>query len=86
MGCRIIEGHEAGSNIELVCFYNSVTGIVFGPTMNNVDQAKRFIGWLEQHDPRLYPVSELLELYDQFCREERDNTTGGSERECDTIG
>lgn len=64
MGCRILSG-KAGA-----CFYCSVTDVVFGPLMEDLNEANTFEGWLDL-DPRQYQHDELMELFKQF-QEERE--------------
>lgn len=66
MGCRIIEGYEAGSRFDRCCLYDSVTGWCFGPTFGSVEEATAFIRFCEPRDPRSIPLDELDSLESAF--------------------
>jgi hypothetical protein len=76
MGCRIIVGHDDdGLGTECACFYDSVTGTVFGRQMNDLEEADSFQTWVfEKYKKDLRQLSdvEFSRLLDDF-REEREN-------------
>ena len=62
MACAILEGKEG------CCFYCTVTDWCFGPLMKDLEQAERFMKWLEC-DPRSLSNAELAHKWDAFVHE-----------------
>ena len=46
MGCRIIEGKEAGTDVPCAVLFCSTSGIAFGPLFDDHDEAQDFLEWL----------------------------------------
>lgn len=56
-----------------VALYDSVTGLAFGPVLDDDDEASAFIDHLEligERDPRVIPAGELAELLDEWRKEQ----------------
>jgi hypothetical protein len=76
MGCRIIAGRdEQGTGRDVAVFYDSVTNTAFGPIMPSVDDAERFIEWLDTRlmvncDPRSFMPSVLANMWANFQRQQ----------------
>ena len=73
MGCRIIVGHEQGSDREIAALFCSTSGTVFGPLFHEgEDQAEAFLSFLKASgvdDPRRLSVPKLMDFYGQFVRQ-----------------
>lgn len=66
MGNRIIVGNlDQGNGVECAIFYDSVTDVVFGPLMTDLEEAESFEEWLPK-DARKYKVEELIKLLKKF--------------------
>ena len=75
MGCRILVGHEQGYNwVEQACFFDSVTGTVFGLLMNDEEEAESFQEWVKKKfDKDLRQLTHAqFEDYLGIFREERE--------------
>lgn len=82
MGCRIIVGHEAGSDHEIALLYCSTSGWAFGPVIG-VDElgelrgqdahdiAQAFCNFIPG-DPRSYRDAEIARFWDQFCGKRKE--------------
>ncbi|MEK6880009.1 MAG: hypothetical protein AABY22_10395 [Nanoarchaeota archaeon] len=47
MGCRIIKGYDERGD-DFACFYDSVTDVVFGTKMLNLEEAEDFQKWVKE--------------------------------------
>lgn len=75
MGVRILAGTKDGTQ-EAACLYDSVTDFVFGPVMDNIEEAVAFLEYLNypshnNKDPRMYTDAELENVYIKFRVERR---------------
>ena len=69
MGCRIIIGkQQSWDGEEAAVLFCSTTGTAFGPVMGSEEEAQAFIEFCPG-DPRNYPVTELMNMYADFCRQ-----------------